>query len=151
MGPLASNPYPKAFCVMTSVCVIQMMRKPLYAPAFILAIRYDTDLPSGTQELFFIPINFFFSPSHMLCAHSTPFLIILLPRRFNHAHRTTTQTPETRRRANSRARRFQKLPPRYHRFLLRMNRQNPFLRILRPFALTEEIFGVNSRGGTTGF
>ena len=55
---LASNSYPEAFFVSTSVSTTEMMRKLLVAPAFILAISDLTELHSGTQAVFFVPITF---------------------------------------------------------------------------------------------
>lgn len=57
-APLASNPYPKALYVSTSVCVPQMMRELLSCPAFILAIRYSSEHQTGTQAVFFLAITF---------------------------------------------------------------------------------------------
>ena len=89
-GPLASNPYPKALYVLTSVCMDQMMRKLVFASTFILAINYDTELPSAMQAVFFVPVIF----SSGLVAPSR-FVFLL----FNYTTaRAASTTPQYRRR-----------------------------------------------------
>ena len=51
--PLASNPYPKAFSVLTSGFLIQMMRGTLGGPTFILAIKNVNPMLRQMQEIFF--------------------------------------------------------------------------------------------------
>ena len=50
--PLASNPYPKAFSVLTSGFLTQMMRGTPTAPTFILAIKNVNPMSRRMQEIF---------------------------------------------------------------------------------------------------
>lgn len=50
---LASNPYPKAFFVLTSVYFTLMMREHLSAPTFTLAISNLTEVFCAAQAIFF--------------------------------------------------------------------------------------------------
>jgi len=63
---LASNPYPKAFFVSTSVYfTLMMMRELLFAPTFILAINNPSEVFAQAQAKFFqrrdLPLRVFAS------------------------------------------------------------------------------------------
>jgi len=55
---LASNPYPKAFFVFTSVYFTLMMREHLSAPTFTLAISNLTEVFCAAQAIFFADSTF---------------------------------------------------------------------------------------------
>lgn len=66
----ASNPYPKVFCVLTSVCVTRNDEEAS-APTFILAINNPTENYVRTQAVFLPTASFSLDPLQPSAHHSS--------------------------------------------------------------------------------